>query len=257
MSRSNTLPLSLTLTVSLFLVVSSLDAATRLTYQTSRPKVTIGSMVQPAAIETSKVWLGQDAARMEKGDGSIYIFDRKSSVAYHLFPKFEIYESTSFIPSDPDTTSVSTEANMMAGLSQLTETPNAQIESTSDTATVGGYLCRKFLLSEIKTGMIIVHKTSEVWSTTAIEVDFALYRAIMNISELIASGDYAVLDNLAKIDGVFVRRIGTIEPAPDPDSLMPKVTIGGNDSIELLKVETLTVPDSLFVIPPGYTKSLE
>lgn len=257
MSANRSLLSVLVIVIYSSVVTTFVFAETRLTYESSRPKVTIGKMVMPAVIDTSFVWIGRDVARIEKGDGSIFIFDRKSSAAYRLFPKFEIYESTSFSPSRPDTIPASTEANMMAGLSQLTETSKAQIEPTLDTATVGGYLCRKFLLSEIKTGMITVQKKSEVWATTAIDVDFTLYRAIMNISDLIASGDLEMLDNLAKIEGVFVRRIGKIEPSSDPDSLMPVVTVGGNDILELLKVETLPAPDSLFVIPPGYTKSVE
>ncbi len=249
------LPSILILILSLLPVSSSINAATRFTYQTSRPKLTIGSMIQPAAVETSTVWLGEDAARIDKGDGSIYIFDRKAGVAYRLFPKFELYESTSFIPTDSDTTPVAPEENMMAGLSRLTDEPMAQIEAAPDTGTVDGYLCRKYVVREVKQSMITIHKTSEVWATTAIDVDFELYRAIMNIADLVSRGRLDVLANLSKIEGVTVRRIGRGIAAPDPDSLMPAVTIDGNDSVELLKVETLPAPEGLFMIPSGYLQS--
>ncbi|MGB5106602.1 MAG: hypothetical protein WBP29_02590 [Candidatus Zixiibacteriota bacterium] len=234
---------------------SNLFAETRLTIQSSRPKVTIGAMVMPAAVESSTVWLGDSLARIDKGDGTVYIYDQRSKTAFKLFPKFELYQKTIFADSEGQPDSIPADEMLMAGLSQLVEDSTAHVEAMPDTSTIQGYLCHNYIVNETKVSMITVYKTSEVWATTAIDLDFELYRTITNISDLISAGSLDGVADLLKVNGVTVLRIGKITPGPDPDSLGPALTIAGDDRTELIRVEELPAPKGIFEVPTGYEES--
>lgn len=229
-------------------------AETRLTIVSSRPKVTIGAVVMPAAVDTSIVWIGDNQARIDKPDGSIFIFEQKSQTAFKLLPKFEMYQKTSFAAAEtPD--SIPAEESLMAGLAKLVTDTSTHVEATVDTGTVNGYHCRNYIVNETKSALITVYKRSEVWATTDIGVNFELYKIITNIAELISAESLDGVKDLLQVNGVTVLRTGTITPAPDPDSIAPVINIAGGDRTELVKVEKLPAPAGLYEVPAGYEQT--
>ena len=248
-NRNSILLIKVILLVSLFASVAAF-AETRLTVVSSRPKVTIGTVVMPAAVDTSIVWIGDSLARIDKPDGSIFIFEQKSQTAFKLLPKFEMYQKTTFAAETPD--SIPPEESLMAGLAKLVTDTSTHVEATADTGTVNGYHCRKYIVNETKSALITVYKRSEVWATTDIEVNFELYKIITNIAELISAETLDGVKDLLQVNGVTVLRTGTITPAPDPDSIAPVINIAGGDRTELVKVEKLPAPAGLYEVPAGY-----
>ncbi len=252
-NRNSILLITVVLLVSL-IVPATATAETRLTVVSSRPKVTIGAVVMPAAVDTSIVWIGDSLARIDKPDGSIFIYEQKSQTAFKLLPKFEMYQKTNFAAADtPD--SIPAEQSLMAGLSKLVTDTSTHVEATADTSTVNGYHCRKYIVNETKAGLITVYKRSEVWATTDIGVNFELYKIITNIAELISAESLDGVKDLLQVNGVTVLRTGTITPAPDPDSIAPVINIAGGDRTELVKVEKLPAPAGLYEVPAGYEQT--
>lgn len=235
--------------------VAAVAAETRLTVVTARPKITIGSLVMPAAVDTSIIWLGDSLARLDKADGTAFIYNQRDRVAYKLLTKFELYEETDFSKSTELPDSIPLQDALSAGLSTLGSDPGLQIaiEATADTSTTDGYFCRKYIVTEVKTALITARKTSEVWATTSIDVDFDLYRSILHISDLVDNGSLDLLPLYRQVEGVTVRRTGLIVPVVGPDSTeQPSMHIDGPDSSVLLKVEKLPAPAGLFEVPKSY-----
>lgn len=233
--------------------VATVAAETRLTIVTARPKATMGSMVIPAAVDTSFIWLGDSLARLDKTDGTSFIFNQRNLQVFRLYHKFELYDKLDLIDTVTHAESSAGWDQFSSGLAKVGSEPETQVEPTADTSTIDGYPCRKYIFKEIKVGMVTLKKTSEVWATTKIDVDFDLYQSILHISELVDNGNLRMLPLFRQIDGVVVLRTGSFVPVAVADSTeQVPVSIDGGDRSELIKVERLPAPAGLFEVPKGY-----
>jgi hypothetical protein len=199
-----------------------------------------------AANDTTRLWLGRTRARATGPHGTfiyhddtrtIYAVDDAQRTLLALpiddFGRLAKLLQREAAADDPDL------QKQLGALRELTAL-KAKVRPTSVTGEVDGYDCRQYLV-EMKAGRAVLR--SEYWVTKEIHVNRELFRKLRDVTLLGSPGAEALTRELAKIDGLPVLTVGTLE-------------IDGRKvatSSRIVSVEYGPIPDKLLALPPDYT----
>ncbi|MBD3219669.1 hypothetical protein GF314_00380 [bacterium] len=219
--------------------------ARRLVTVTVTEGIDLPGQTVPTRTDTTTLWLGPGLARRDAHGGS-YIVDTHRDLLTMIDHRDRTYtrNTTAAVAGQlaalaRDTTG--TGSRQQRQLQSLLDV-GARVTDTGETGTIDGYPVRRWIVEQ-QFGR--QRTTSELWLTTAIDVDYALlHRATRPALAALPGGEDAVAE-LRKLRGVPVRSSAVIE-------VMGRQTPSRS---RLVTADLDTVPLSFFAPPEGYTET--
>ncbi len=189
----------------------------------------------PAVDTTYTFYLSKTKARVEM-NSLIAIYDLSKDSWVTLYPKFQIYSSGEPGELAREQITGADKKGMFSDLDAISSTVDE--ETTTDTATIAGYLCTKHVLSM---KVRITSLKMEAWVTDSINLNPRLTAAVFSVGMSNGFLGKAYGEAIQKMGGFIVRSVTTTNLAPNAQM---------TNTLE--SIEEVTVPDDFFEIPAGY-----
>ncbi len=190
---------------------------------------------QPDGSRIQKNYLTSSASRIETGDGKVIIFDYNSSVFYTLSPMTRSYSQVKIddvpgVPAEASPAEKEQLGKLMGGMMQLKVSP------TSESKTVEGYNCRKYLVDMAMTqGVYWVSK--DVPGYTELKSIGAKLGSLSAKNPVLRQMNIAAI--VDKLEGFPVMIVTNM--------------MGGTVTSTLRKVEQKPLNPDLFVVPKDFS----
>lgn len=206
---------------------------------------------EPAKDEMFVTWMGKDKARLDYGEGTSIIVRQDKDVMYMInHPEMKYTEMGAGGLDDILTGAISGAGlsdeekaqaqQMMKGFAQMMK-PEVTVTEAGETMEIKNWKCKKYIM---KTKMMMMSSTSEIWATEDIKIDYELFRTLGFSVMAKTPGLKDMLEEMKKINGVTVLSTSTSS------------AMGAEfkSTQELLEVSEKSAPAGTYDPPVGYDK---
>lgn len=195
--------------------------------------------ITPAHTDTSLAWLGDNRARVDKGDTISFVVHMDKNIAYVINHSAKTYGEMSMAAAD-NKSAKDKDADKNDAMRQMMKVEGT-VTATDETKKIKKWNCKKYNV-EIKLGMVSLKQ--EIWATEDIKVDYESFHQASNamMSQLEGFGD--LMKEFKKIKGLPI--LTTIN-----------VNMMGAEmkrSMEVFEIKENSSPPGGFDIPKDYKK---
>jgi hypothetical protein len=196
---------------------------------------------QPPQTDTSETWLAGNRAALVSAGGQSFVLRADEGKMYFIDRPSKTYTELSLDMFSGFGDDSADESADDAGPHDIFRDMKLTVTPTEETAKIAGFNTTKYM---VELTMPMGSTESETWVTKDIDVNYDVYRAISNAAMAQIPGFKKIIKEMEKIDGVTVKNVTT-------------ANIGGSSvqtTTEVLEYAEKPAPDSLFIIPDGYTE---
>ena len=166
---------------------------------------------EPAKDEVFVTWMGKDKARLDHGEDISIIVRQDKNVMYMINHAEMKYAEMGAGGLDDILTGAISGAGlsdeekaqtqqMLKGFAQMMK-PEATVTDTGETKKIKNWKCKKYIM---KTKMMMMSSTSEIWATEDIKIDYELFRTLGFSVMAKTPGLKDMLEEMKKIKGITV-----------------------------------------------------
>jgi hypothetical protein len=206
---------------------------------------------EPAKDEMSVMWMSGDRGRIDTGEDHSMIIRLDKNIMYGLDHTRMQYTEMPFGSLD-DIVSHSLAQSGMSGEEQAEAQKvmkgfmgmmkiEAEVTETDEKKNIKGWNCRKYIM---KTKMMGMGGTSEIWATEEIKINYDLYRSLGAAFLAKQPGAEKLFEEMKKIKGIPIMTVST-------SSAMGTEV---KSTEELIEAKEKSAPAGLYDIPEGYKK---
>lgn len=206
---------------------------------------------EPAKDEVFISWMGKDKARLDHGEDTSIIVRQDKNVMYMInHAEMKYLEMAAGGLDDILTGAISGAGlseeekaqaqQMMKGFAQMMK-PEVTVTEAGETKKIKNWECKKYVM---KTKMMMMSSTSEIWATEDIKIDYELYLTLGFSMMAKTPGLKDMLEEMKKIEGITVLSTST-------SSAMGAEV---KSTQELLEVSEKSAPAGIYDVPAGYKK---
>jgi len=198
--------------------------------------VTKGIPRQPDGTKLQKNYFTAAAARIEPGDGNVFIVDYNAMIMHSLKPAEKTYSTMDLnepigVPSGLSGPDKEKMGKMMGEMMRIKITP------TNETKVIEGYKCRK-VIADIAMLQGVYWVSKDVKGYEELRATGARIAKVVDKNPMLRQMNLAGM--VEKLDGFPVHTVNTV--------------MGGTITSTLKKVEQKPLDPQLFKIPNGYTQ---
>lgn len=207
---------------------------------------------QPAKDEILEFWLSQNKGRIDMGEdhsviilldqGIMYLVDH-TRMEYREVPYGSLDEIVSYSLSQSDM-SAEEQAQAQQFMKGMMDMMKAEVnvEETEETREIRGWNTRKYLM---KTKIMMMEGTSEIWATEDVDIDYDLYRSLGAPFMAKQPGFDQVFEEMKKIKGIAVLNVTT------SGAMGAQV----KSTEEVLEAVEKSAPSGTYEVSQGYKKA--
>jgi len=206
---------------------------------------------QPAKDEILNIWLSKDRGRIDLGEDHSVIILRDQGIMYledHTkmqyrevpFGSLDEIVSHSLAQSDMSVAEQAEAQKFMKGMMGMMKA-EASVTETAETKNIKGWNTRKYIM---KTKIMMMEGTSEIWATEDIDIDYDLYRSLGAPFMAKQPGFEQIFEEMKKIKGIALLTV-TTSRATGAEM---------RSTEEVLEAVEKSAPSGTYEVSQGYNK---
>ena len=207
---------------------------------------------EPAKDEVSVMWISDDRGRIDTGEDYSMIIRLDKNIMYGVdhtrmqytempFGSLDDIVSHSLAQSDLSDEEQAEAQKVMKGFMGMMKI-EAEVTETPEKKNIKGWDCRKYIM---KTKMMGMGGTSEIWATEKIKINYDLYRSLGAAFLAKQPGAEKLFEEMKKIKGIPVMTVLT-------SSAMGAEV---KSTEEFIEAQEKGAPAGTYEIPEGYKKT--